>query len=607
MNIISITDGYNASASLMIDGIVVLALQEERFNEIKNYTGYPFQSVKYCLNYLKKNNLKLDKAGMASNHQNPYDQKVKIYQNFKPNDFREWWRNKIQFNYFVEKKNKKIKIIKNVKRNKKTIEYLKEIRKKYTNKPEYHDFSFLNDKTINKPHLEIELYNRVRIKTFCDQIGFDEKDIEIIDHHTCHAYYAYYSSELNGKDCMISTIDGGGDGYKQSLWTVKKNNFKLLTKNNSCPIARYWKIVCVLLSLKPHEHEYKVMGLAPYSKDKYTDEVFNSMKNLCKIKNYDIEENRIYQKNENVNSMYDFFEKKFSNFRFDAIAGGIQKYTEYLIVKYIKKILRKTKLKNFVGSGGLYMNIKLNKVISEIKDIKNIFISASAGDESLSIGCCYYLNRQEKSYSMKNIYIGYREEKIDLKKISKKLRIKKIKNTNEIVQELIDGKIIGMFNERAEFGARALGNRSILARPDLKDTVRKINEAVKNRDFWMPFAITIIDKFHKKFIFNPKSLKSPHMTMGFNSIEKNLKHIVSGTHPYDQTVRPQILEKTSNEKYYDLILKFYKKTKIPALLNTSLNLHGKPTVNNLQQALYTLMNSKLDSLIINYKYIIKKR
>ena len=96
------------------------------------------------------------------------------------------------------------------------------------------------------------------------------------------------------------------------------------------------------------------------------------------------------------------------------------------------------------------------------------------------------------------------------------------------------------------------------------------------------------------------------MTMGFDTVKKNLELIASGTHPYDETVRPQILQRKFNREYYDLILKFYKKTKIPALLNTSLNLHGKPTVNNLKQAIYTLSNSNLDCLVVNYKYIFSK-
>ncbi len=597
------TDGYNASASLMINGKITLAVQEERFNEIKNYDGYPYQSIKYCLDYLKEHNLVLHKGGIASTHQNPYGQKIRIYQNFKPDDFREWWTKKIKFNYFLGNKDKTIKFLKNKKRDKKTIQYLNKIKNKYKNKFEYYNYKFLSKKIINKPQLELELFNKERLKTFSNQIGLKEDKIEFIDHHTCHAYYAYFSSGIKVKSCLISTIDGGGDGYKQSTWTVKNQKLKLLSQNNSCPLGKYWKIVCVLLSLKPHEHEYKIMGLAPYSKEKYTEEVFSELKNLCKVSGYDIIEKDI----PSSKSLYEFLRDKFSNYRFDAISGGIQKYTEYLIVKYLKLILKKTKQKNFVGSGGLFMNIKLNKAISEINQIKDIFISGSAGDESLSIGACYYLNKTKKSYPLQNLYLGFKEKKINFNKISKKVKIRKIKNSGEIVKELVEGKIIGMFNDRAEFGARALGNRSILARPDLQGTVKKINEAVKNRDFWMPFAISILKKYHKKYILNRKSLESPHMTMGFDTVKKNLKFIASGTHPYDETVRPQILERSFNKKYFDLISKFYEVTKIPALLNTSLNLHGKPMVNNLSQAIYTLENSELDCLVVDYKYLLKKK
>ena len=101
MIILSIHDGHNASSSLMINGKIILALQEERFNEIKNFTGYPYQSIKYCLNYLKDRNLYLDKAGISSTYQNPYGIKAKIFNNFKPNDFKEWWKTRINFNYFI--------------------------------------------------------------------------------------------------------------------------------------------------------------------------------------------------------------------------------------------------------------------------------------------------------------------------------------------------------------------------------------------------------------------------------------------------------------------------------------------------------------------------
>ncbi len=604
MNILSIHDGHNASASLMISGKIVLALQEERFNEIKNFTGYPYQSVKYCLNYLKAKNLYLDKAGISSVFQNPYGLKAKIFNNFKPNDFKEWWKTRINFNYFISKNGKQTKFINGKKRDIKTILYLKKIRNKYKNKFEYYDFKFLNNKNINKPNLEVACFKKERLDKLSQQTGLNKNKIFFIDHHTCHAYYGYFASGLNGQDCLISTIDGGGDGYKQTTWSVKKGKFKLLSRNNSCPLGKYWKIICVLLSLKPMEHEYKIMGLAPYSKEKYTNEVFNVFKNLCKINKFNIIEKKIPK---TYKSLYEYLETKLSNHRFDAISGGIQKYSEHLVKKFINIALKRSNHKNFIGSGGLFMNVKLNKSISELKRVKNLFIPGSVGDESLSIGACYFLNKDLKNHTPENLYLGFQEEKLNLKKISNLYRVKKIKNSEPIVDELINGKIIGIFNKRAEFGARALGNRSIIARPDLKGTVKKINEAVKNRDFWMPFAVTILDKYHLKFIKNKKKIKSPHMTIGFDTYKKNSDKIFSGIHQYDETVRPQILEKKFNNKYYDLILRFYKRTKIPAVLNTSLNLHGKPLVHNLNQAIFTLKNSDLDCLVLNYEYMIFKK
>ena len=147
------------------------------------------------------------------------------------------------------------------------------------------------------------------------------------------------------------------------------------------------------LSLKPMEHEYKIMGLAPYSKNNYANDVFKIFENLCKINKFDIMEKALPK---NTNSLYEYLENKLSNHRFDAISGGIQKYTEHLITDFIKRTMNKTKHTNFIGSGGLYMNVKLNKSISELACVKNISIPGSVGDESLSIGACYYLNKDFK-------------------------------------------------------------------------------------------------------------------------------------------------------------------------------------------------------------------
>ena len=155
-----------------------------------------------------------------------------------------------------------------------------------------------------------------------------------------------------------------------------------------------------------------------------------------------------------------------------------------------------------------------------------------------------------------------------------------------------------------EFGQRALGNRSILADPRFIDIKEKINSAIKNRDFWMPFALTIQQERHKDFIINKKSIDCDFMTIGFDTIEKNYSKIKNGTHPYDKSVRPQILKKEFNENYHSIIEEFRKITKIPALLNTSLNLHGMPISSELDDIFKTFKNSGLRYLYLEDNILI---
>ncbi len=153
-------------------------------------------------------------------------------------------------------------------------------------------------------------------------------------------------------------------------------------------------------------------------------------------------------------------------------------------------------------------------------------------------------------------------------------------------------------------GPRALCNRSIIADPRNRNNIEKINRKIKNRDFWMPFAPVILHEQSHMLLENPKNLQAPHMTIAMNTIDgKNV--IPAAVHPYDGTARPFILEKTTNPKMWDVVNLFYKKTGVPALVNTSFNLHGQPIVDSFNDALYVLKNSGLDSLWLD-NHIIDK-
>ena len=404
------------------------------------------------------------------------------------------------------------------------------------------------------------------------------------------------------------TLDSLGDGLNQTVWVPNKNftSLKKVASSSESEVARIYKFVTLLLSMKPDEHEYKVMGLAPYAKYGYTiEEIYKKVfKKILRVKNCKIVHNK------RPKDLYKYLKSNLSTYRFDYIAAALQLFVERISCKLLSQVYKKYKINHFSISGGVSMNIKMNKVLSELNFVKQIYVSPSGSDESLSIGACYYLSKGKSKY-LKNIYLGQSIGDIKIGKLKKLFDKKKYKifnnyNFSKLAKLLKNGEIIAIARDREEFGARALGNRSIIADPSKLAVIKKINEYIKNRDFWMPFAITILYEKHKKFINNPKNLKSAFMTMGFDTIKKNLSLIRAGTHSYDETVRPQILKKNFNNNYYKLIESFYKITGIPAVLNTSLNLHGFPISSDLKDVIKTFKNSGLKYIFINDKYLVKK-
>jgi carbamoyltransferase len=246
--------------------------------------------------------------------------------------------------------------------------------------------------------------------------------------------------------------------------------------------------------------------------------------------------------------------------------------------------------------------------ILELPCVSDIFISPGPGDESLSLGGCYYMNAGENK-SLENAYLGFdaAQERIDSSLLLSEYHVKHGVTNKEVATLLSKGVIIARVYGKAEFGPRALGHRSILAHPRHLSSVKVINKAIKNRDFWMPFALSILDKGAHDYILMPVGVSSPFMTVAFMTKAMLRNDIAAGVHAYDSTVRPQVVTKSAAPDYYDLIESFAAITSIPALLNTSFNLHGEPMVNNLADALHTLDSSGLTHLIYQDMLITKKK
>jgi carbamoyltransferase len=375
-----------------------------------------------------------------------------------------------------------------------------------------------------------------------------------------------------------------------------------------------------------NEHEFKVMGLAPYAKATSGEKVYEKLKKLVWFDEEGMTlRSSIPQHKAVAYATHYFVAHNFHHHRFDSLAYGIQKLTEELIKDIARASIKKYGITDIAVGGGVFMNVKANQHLLNLKDVTSLTVVPSCGDESLALGACAYgyslLNNGDLSKLKKvdNLYLGssYTNEdiKATLEEMKDDLKDCTISYFDPSKGEIIEHKIaellsqnyvVGRLKGRAEWGARALGNRSILANPSSKDNVKLINEMIKGRDFWMPFATSLLYEERHKYLHVVKDHFAPYMAITFDTKEEAHKDIIAALHPYDLTSRPQIVTQEMNPSYHTLIKHFNTLTGIGGILNTSFNLHGEPNVETPRDALRTFLNSGLPYVAVG-DYLVGKR
>ena len=236
--------GHNSSASLMHDGKIIFALQEERFTNIKNFIGYPSQSIQYCLDYVKSHNLIIDTAAFATTNQPLFFSKYRFSNFFNISDYDKYYSLSLN-------REKAIKFVKNHKQSKHNLGF-------------YLPFS----KVTKKNYFDVKFARLLLEKQLKKQAKQKIKEIIFLDHHTCHAYYSYFSSKNRKDNSCIISLDSFGDNANQTIWITKNKKLNLVAKTDQFEIGRIYKFITLILKMKPDEHEFKVMGLSAYSKKK---------------------------------------------------------------------------------------------------------------------------------------------------------------------------------------------------------------------------------------------------------------------------------------------------------------------------------------------------
>jgi carbamoyltransferase len=561
VTVLGVNDGHNAGAALIKDGKVLAAIQEERLRNIKNYSGVPGLAIKKVFEISRLSPSELDIIAIVSLNRTyaPLKEtplKVKLFEKLSP---------------FVHS----------------------------------HAFSKFYVNLLHRFRSMKELNNVFK------ELDILEKETVFIEHHLAHAACAYYQRPWDG-ETLILTLDGAGDGLSATVNIG--DNFDIdriasSTYYDSLGNAFYSEITAYL-GLKRWEHEFKCMGMAPYGKAEYC---LDKMRRLIRINPKKPLEFQNISRACNT-QVQKKLRKLLAGQRFDNIAAAAQRHFEDLVVQWVKNCIEETGIHSLACSGGSFLNVKANKLIREMGEVEEAFFYPASDDGGTPVGAaleayyrfCEREGTKPEKHELRDLYFGNEFGNEDIKHVLKDRGwFEKAEYLDEIDIEVANlvskGKIIARFNGRGEWGPRALGSRSILADPHDLKVIRKLNFAIKMRDFWMPFAPSILESRMNDYLMGAKPAR--YMIEAFDTTEK-AKDIIAGLHPYDRTARPQTVNDW-DPGYRRLLEEFEDLTGIGGILNTSFNLHGWPIVGSPEQALWTFENSGLDGVAIG-NYLVTK-
>ncbi|HEY7648441.1 MAG TPA: carbamoyltransferase C-terminal domain-containing protein [Methylomirabilota bacterium] len=584
MIILGLSETHCATAAVLRDGEIVGSASEERFSRIKNDAGYPRQAVDALLRELRLRPADVDLVALAGHRALT----------------REWINGLLRDEtrareYYGVRLDEASRWRRRARKLASRAGLVPPVRGKH------------------------ELSSEARLGSVSEHLGVGAERIKTFEHHACHAAAAYFGSPFAGTPALVLTNDNSGDGLCATASTAAELT---LTRHESSPSApgslgSFYSFVTQLLGMTAGEHEYKVMGLAPYAGRRPAERATAALREV-----FDLVEGRPCRFAWTQRGPhYRQLAQATLGLRFDAVAAGAQDLLQEMLVRWTRLMRERYGGDRVALGGGVFMNVKANLRLAEEEWLRDLFVFPSCGDESNAIGAAYlgYLDlgrHRSEPLTPKPLGPAYLGPAIDDEEVEALIRTENLPARHRVCEPkemeariaelLVTDGIVARCAGRMEFGARALGNRSILANPSDHRVVGLINRMIKSRDFWMPFAPTILRERETDYLINPKGLSSPYMMMAFPTNPKGWHDIAAAVHPHDGTARAQILDDAWNPEYHRIIREFERKTGIGAVLNTSLNLHGEPLVCSPADAVDTFERSGLPHLALG-RFLISKK
>lgn len=583
---------HDSAATILVDGKIIAAAQEERFTRKKHDPSYPFNAIEFVLNFAK---IKLSEVDQIIFFEKPFlkfERLLETYVAFAPRGFKSFCMAMPLW---------------------------------------------LKDKLFQKKMLFDKLKRH-------DNNFNDIKKIYFSDHHLSHAASAFFPSPF--EEAVVLTADGVGEWATTTVAIGKGNNLEI-KKEIHFPhsLGLLYSAFTYYTGFKVNSGEYKLMGLAPYGSPIYEDKIKNNLIDIKEDGSFHLDQSYF-----NYSTGLTMTNKKFDNlfsqkvrdpkneqlkqFHMD-IAASIQKVTEDVMIKIAKSLKKEFNISNLCLAGGVALNCVANGKILKEKIFDNIWVQPAAGDAGGSLGAAlalWYIEQNnprtiDNEDSMQGSYLGpeYLQKDIEeqLDAAGAKYEIFKDEELlDKTATDIANEEAIGWFQGRMEFGPRALGGRSILGDPRSEKMQKNLNLKVKFRESFRPFAPSIlredlsewfdlnVDSPYMLMVSNINKDKAIKMTedqknlFGIDKLNIKRSEIPAVTH-VDYSARIQTVNKKTNEKYFRLIEKFKEKTNCPVLVNTSFNVRGEPIVNTPLDAFNCFMGTDLDKLVIGNCYLDK--
>lgn len=555
----------DASACILKDGKIIAASEEERFTRVKHWIGFPTQAIEFCLREAGITIYDVDHISIGRNPMAKLGKKI-LY----------------QLSSFKAMKVAPVRAVNNFK-----VANLKKQLKEGLN--------------LNGKPLKAKFHN--------------------VEHHRSHLASAFFASPYN--EAAILSIDGSGDFTTTMLAVGEGNRIKVLDSVDfPVSIGQFYTAFTQYLGFPYYGDEYKVMGLSPYGSPKYIKKLDDVIFPEGDLFNWEPKyfltpkEGAVisYDNNmPNVPRLYsDYMVEKFGKARKKGapltqfhkdLAASVQRKTEQIIFHLLTSLQKKTGLKNVCIAGGVAQNSVANGKVTSETPFESLYVPSAGHDAGISMGSALYVHHHilgnPKKGPILNPYTGSRFNDIEIIELleAKEVPYRRL-NEDELVdlvsERLKENAVVGWFQGRAEFGPRALGNRSILVDPRNKDAKGLLNLKIKKRESFRPFAPSILsDHVDDYFEKNESSLFMERVL----KIKKSKREEIPAVTHEDGTGRLQTVRKDINPRYYKLINRFYEKTGVPILLNTSFN-ENEPIVDSPAHALDCFLRTKMDVLVL---------